>query len=89
MDEIMRILAILIIAGGVAFVIFAWAKGWLKGVRRGSFTSQVTMHDWLNKDKRNAMEYVIDEEEEKEKKDALSGEDKEPGREKNGEEDIP
>jgi hypothetical protein len=89
MDGFLRILGLMIIGGGVAFVIFAWAKGWFKGVRRGSFTSQVTMHDWLNKDKQHAMEYVIDEEEEKERKDASSGENKEPGCEKNGAEDTP
>jgi hypothetical protein len=64
----------------VAFMIFvvAWAKGWLKGVRRGSFTGQVVMHDWQNKGKQEAMEYVMDEQEEKEKKDASSGEDEKP-----------
>jgi len=89
LDGFLRILGILIVGGGVAFVIFAWAKGWLKGARRGSFTSQVTMHDWLNKDKQRAMEYVIDEEEEKEKRGALSSEDEEPGREENGKKDTP
>jgi hypothetical protein len=78
MDTDFRIIPFLIIGGGLVFIIYAWAKGWLKGARRGSFTSQVVMHDWLNQDKREAMEYVMDEDEEKYKKDALSGQDKEP-----------
>ena len=90
MDAILRILVLLLVIGGIIFVIFAWAKGWLKGAgTRGSFTSQVIMHDWLNKDKQNAIEYVIDEEEEKDKKDALSGEDKEPGYEGKEEDETP
>lgn len=89
MDTMGRILVLLLITGGIIFFIFAWAKGWLKGAQRGSFTSQVIMHDWLNKNKQNAIEYVIDEEEEKEKRDALSGEDKEPGYEGKGEDEPP
>jgi hypothetical protein len=79
MDAALRMLVLVIVIGGVIFVIFAWAKGWLKGAGRGSFTGQVIMHDMLNQSKQKAMEYVIEEEEEKDKKDALSGEDKEPG----------
>ncbi len=79
MDTIFRVIPLLVIGGGLAFVIYAWAKGWFKGVRRGAFTSQAVMHDWLNQDKRDALEYVMDDEEEKDKKDALSGEDEEPG----------
>lgn len=90
MDTTFRTLVLLLIAGGVVFFIFAWAKGWLKGAgARGSFTSQVIMHDMLNQSKQKAMEYVIDEEEEKEKRDALSGEDKEPGYEEKGEKEPP
>jgi len=82
MDVIVRLLVLLLVIGGIVFVIFAWAKGWLKGAgARGSFTSQAIMHDWLNKDKQRAVEYVMDEEEEKEKREASSGEDKEPGHE--------
>jgi len=84
LDTTFRVLVLLLIAGGVVFFIFAWAKGWLKSAGgRGSFTSQVIMHDWLNKNN-EALEYVIDEEEEEEKKDALWGEDKEPGYEEKG-----
>jgi len=90
MDATIRILVLLLVIGGVIFVIFAWAKGWLKGAgSRGSFTSQVIMHDMLNKSKQKAMEYVMDEEEEKEKKNALSGEDKEPPSETRGTKDSP
>ena len=89
MDATLRILVLLIVIGGVVFVIFAWAKGWLKGAGRGSFTSQVIMHDMLNQSKQKAMEYVMDEEEEKDKKDALSGEDKEPGYEGQEEDETP
>lgn len=82
MDAIVRLLVLLLVVGAIVFVIFAWAKGWLKGAgARGSFTGQVIMHDWLNKDKQEAVEYVMDEEEEKGKRDVSSGEDKEPGRE--------
>ena len=89
MDTTYRILVLLLVAGGILFVIYAWAKGWLKGAQRGAFTSQVIMHDMLNKSKQNAMEYVIDEEEEKKKRDALSGEDKEPGDEGKEEDESP
>jgi|GEM_PF-1559744 len=90
MDTILRTLVVLLLTSGLVFFIFAWAKGWLKGAgTRGSFTSQVIMHDMLNQSKQNAMEYVIDEEEEKEKKDAFSGEDKEPGYEGKEEDETP
>jgi len=72
------VVLLLLLAAFMLFVV-AWAKGWLKGVRRGSFTGQVVMHDWQNKRKQEAMEYGMDEQEEKEKKDASSGEDKKPG----------
>lgn len=81
MDTVIRIIPLLILGGGLVFIIYAWAKGWLKGARRGSFTGQVIMHDWLNKDKQEALEYVIDEDEEKDKKDAQSGEGEDPGKE--------
>ncbi len=80
MDAAMRMLLLLLVIGGIAFVIFAWAKGWLRGSGApGSFTSQVIMHDMSDKTRQKAMEYVMDEQEEKEKKDASSGEDKKPG----------
>jgi hypothetical protein len=87
MDSTFRILVLLLIIGGIVFFIFAWAKGWLKGAGKGSFTGQVIMHDMATKSQQNAIEYVIDKEEEKEKKDALSGEGKEPGSEGKGEEE--
>lgn len=80
MDAVIRILPLLILGGALVFIIYAWAKGWLKYAKRGSFTSQVVMHDWLNKDKREALEYVIDGEEEEDKKDAASGEGDDPGK---------
>jgi hypothetical protein len=73
-----RIIPLLLLIGGLVFIIYAWAKGWFKGVRRGSFTSQAVMHDWLNEDKQDAIEYMMDGEEEKQKKDARSGEEPEP-----------
>ena len=73
------VIVLLLLLAAFMFFIVAWAKGWLKGVRRGSFTGQVVMHDWQNKGKQEAMEYVMDEQEEKEKKDASSGEDQKPG----------
>jgi hypothetical protein len=79
LDSDFRVIPLLLIGGGLVFVIYAWAKGWFKGARRGAFTSQAVMHDWLNQDKRDAMEYVMDEDEEKDKKDALSGEGEESG----------
>ena len=45
------------------------------------------MHDMFHKSKQKAMEYVIDRDEEKEKRDALSGEDKEPTQEKKSEDE--
>jgi hypothetical protein len=80
MDTILRALVVLLVAGGILFVIYAWARGWLRGAgARGSFTSQVIMHDMLEKSKQKAMEYHMDEEEEREKREASSGEDKKPG----------
>lgn len=82
MDAVMRMFVLLLVIGGIVFVIFAWAKGWLKGSgARGSFTSQVILHDMVDKSRQKAMEYVMDEQEEKEKRDASSGEDDEPGSE--------
>jgi len=87
MDAVMRMLVLLLVIGGIVFVIFAWAKGWLRGSGApGSFTSQVIMHDMSDKTRQKAMEYVMDEQEEKEKKDASSGDDKEPGRHEGEEE---
>jgi hypothetical protein len=84
-----RTLIVLLVAGGIIFVIYAWAKGWLKGAgARGSFTSQVIMHDLLEKSKQKAMEYYMDEQEEKEKKDAWSGEDDEQGSEEEDKQDT-
>ena len=85
MDATLKILVLLLIVGGVAFFIFAWAKGWLKGAGRGSFTSQVIMHDMLDKSKQKTMEYIIDKDETKEKRDALFGEGKEPTQKKKAE----
>ena len=79
MSSEMTIVVLLLLFAAFMLFIVAWAKGWLKGVRRGSFTGQVVMHDWQNKRKQEAMEYVMDEQEEKEKKDAASGEDQKPG----------
>ena len=79
MDAVTTLLVLLLLLAGFMFLVVAWAKGWLKGVRRGSFTGQVVMHDWQDKRKQEAMEYVMDEQEEKEKKDASSGEDEKPG----------
>jgi hypothetical protein len=74
LDTDFRIIPLLLLIGGLAFIIYAWAKGWFKGARRGSFTSQAVMHDWLNEDKQDAIEYVMDGEEEKQKKDARTDE---------------
>lgn len=79
MDTDFRIIPLIVIAGVLVFIIYAWARGWFKGVRRGSFTGQAVMHDWLNQDKQDAMEYVIDQDEEKDKKDAHSGDDEKSG----------
>jgi hypothetical protein len=82
------IVVLLLALAAFMFFIVAWAKGWLKGVRRGSFTGQVVMHDWQNKGKQDAMEYVMDEQEEKDKKDALSGGDKKPGDEAKNKQEL-
>ncbi len=83
MDTILRTFVVLLVAGGIVFFVYAWAKGWLKGAGgRGSFTSQVIMHDLVQKNKQKAMEYHMDKQEEKEKRNALSGDDQEPGQKK-------
>ena len=79
MSAVTTVIVLLLLLVAFMFFVVGWAKGWLRGVRRGSFTGQVVMHDWQNKRKQEAMEYVMDEREEKEKKDASSGEDEKPG----------
>ncbi len=50
----------------------------------GIFTGQVLMHDWTTKDKRRAIEYVIEEQERTIKEDDETGEgDKDKGEESN------
>ena len=70
MDLVIRILILCLTIGAIIFFIFAWAKGWLKGAGKGSFTGQVIMHDMATQGQRQAIEHVIDKEEEKSKRDA-------------------
>jgi len=69
----------------VVFFITGIIKGWFSSRGKtfpGSFTSQATMYNFLNEDKRKAMNYVVEVQAgEKEQKDN-TGEKPEPGKEK-------
>jgi len=54
-------------------MILAKKKKWI-GSAGGIFTSQVMMHDLVNKDKQRAMEYIMEEQERTIKEDDESGE---------------
>ncbi|MDZ7261000.1 MAG: hypothetical protein ONB05_02620 [candidate division KSB1 bacterium] len=60
----------------IVFFMIAGKKGWIVKNPRGSFTSQVVMHQFSPKERQQAMEYVMDKQEPKQKRDARQDEDK-------------
>ena len=71
-----------ILIGLIILYIIAIRKKWI-GKGSGIFTSQVMMHDMLNKNKQHAMEYVMEDQERTIKEDDESGEDPEGGKKAN------
>lgn len=63
----------------VIFFIIALKKKWIGSPSAGIFTSQVIMHDWMTKDKQRAMEYIIENQEDQNRRKGDSGEGPEGG----------
>jgi hypothetical protein len=72
------IFLIIFIALMVLFII-ALKKKWIGSTSGGIFTSQVIMHDLATKDKQKAMEYIIDNQEDENRRKGDSGEGPEGG----------
>ena len=73
------ILLILFIAL-IALFIIALKKKWIGSATGGIFTSQVIMHDLATKDKQKAMEYIIENQEDENRRKGDSGEGPEGGK---------
>lgn len=70
---------IVIVVVLIGLLILAKKKKWI-GPAGGIFTSQVMMHDLVNKDKQRAMEYIMEEQERTIKEEDETGEDFEGGK---------
>ncbi len=66
------------------FFIIALKKKWIAPSSGGIFTSQVAMHDLAAKDKQKAMEYIIENQEDQNRRKEDSGEGPEGGKPLNG-----
>jgi len=77
--SIRAIIFFVILVGLAIFFIIARKKKWI-GPAGGIFTGQVIMHDYANKDKQHAMEYVIENKEDILKEEDESGEGPEGGK---------
>jgi hypothetical protein len=73
------ILFLIILVVVIILFIIAWKKKWIGSPAGGIFTSQVIMHDWMTKDKQRAIEYIIEKQEDAEKRKGDSGEGPEGG----------
>ncbi len=58
----------------IVLFIIALKKKWIGSASGGIFTSQVIMHDLATKDKQKAMEYIIENQEDLDKRKGDSGE---------------
>lgn len=79
----MSIDSIIVLAIVVAIIILfivALKKKWIGTASGGIFTSQVMMHDLATKDKQRAMEYIIENQEDRNKRKGDSGEGPEGGK---------
>ncbi len=74
------IFVLILIAAIILFVIISIKKGWIARSSGGIFTSQIAMHDLATKDKQKAMEYVIENQEDKNRRKEDSGEGPEGGK---------
>ena len=72
------IIFLILIVALVFLYIIALKKKWI-GTAGGIFTSQVIMHDLATKDKQKAMEYVIENQEDRLRRKEDSGEGPEGG----------
>lgn len=66
----------------ILFILFfvALKKKWIGSAAGGIFTSQVIMHDLATKDKQRAMEYIIENQEDQNRRKGDSGEGPEGGK---------
>ncbi len=74
------ILVLILIIAVILFVIIAIKKRWIARSSGGIFTSQVVMHDLATKDKQKAMEYIIENQEDQNRRKEDSGEGPEGGK---------
>ncbi|MCU0646087.1 MAG: hypothetical protein MUC94_17740 [bacterium] len=77
---IRSIIFLALVVGLIIFFIIALKKKWIGTTSGGIFTSQVMMHDLVNKDKQRAMEYIIENQEDQNKRKGDSGEGAEGGK---------
>jgi hypothetical protein len=78
--SINSIIFLILIGALIIFFIIALKKKWIGSTSGGIFTSQVIMHDLAIKDKQKAMEYIIENQEDLDKRKGDSGEGPEGGK---------
>ena len=71
---------LIIIIALIIFFFIALKKKWIGSSAGGIFTSQVIMHDLATKDKQKAMEYIIENQEDENRRKGDSGEGPEGGK---------
>ncbi len=71
---------LILIIALIIFFIIALKKKWIGSPSGGIFTSQVIMHDLATKDKQKAMEYIIENQEDENRRKGDSGEGPEGGK---------
>lgn len=74
------IIFLVIIVALVILLFYALKKKWIAPSSGGIFTSQVAMHDLVPKDKQKAMEYIIEDQEDRHRRKEDSGEGPEGGK---------
>ena len=74
------IFVLILIVALILFIIIAIKKRWIAPSSGGIFTSQVAMHDLVTKDKQKAMEYIIENQEDQNRRKEDSGEGPEGGK---------
>jgi hypothetical protein len=73
------IFVLILIVALIIFFMIALKKKWIAPSSGGIFTSQVAMHDLAAKDKQKAMEYIIENQEDQNRRKGDSGEGSEGG----------
>lgn len=74
------IFILILMVAFIVFIIIALKKRWIAPSSGGVFTSQVAMHDLATKDKQKAMEYVIEDQEDRHRRKEDAGEGPEGGK---------